>query len=628
MDDRVHSRGQRIRTNLAFSAFLLGAAILAAHLFSIQFDKQISSFYQTKVEQYWHSYECPQGKRGSIFFRDGTLLAGNHKVARVIAEPTLMPEEHRVSICSELAPWVGKSPDKLLAQITAAGTRHGLVLAEDIPVETALAIDRAGLRGVFTKYYFSRVYPQKQFGAAATVGYAGKQPIQRTGLEAKFDKSLTGSDGRIEFRKDARRKRLPGSISSSKLKRDGEPVTTTLDPGVQIICEDELRKAVASANAQWGCILVMDPYNGEILGAATHPTYDPNEYARGNIGVEMNVLTQRVFEPGSTAKPILAAYALERGWLDPTECFICNRLLTINSYTIREADAGHVVGGNAGVPICDIIANSSNIGMARVALSLGQDRVLECYRSMGFFERTGIELPAEAKGFRPCWSDERRTKGKVTWPRITLATSGFGQGMAVTPVQLATAFCIIANGGYAIKPTLILHREEQTPASPDGELSPTPLPGETLISLIDGAPQKIKHLLTSSEAEAAEPTAPAGCPRVLSAQTCQEVTQWLTKVVNVGTGKKASLGRCQAAGKTGTAQVPSRYGGYMAGAYTASFCGFFPADAPRYTVLVVIGQPRGKYYGGEVAAPVFRAVGDRISYMDKLLVMEAAHASR
>jgi cell division protein FtsI/penicillin-binding protein 2 len=116
--------------------------------------------------------------------------------------------------------------------------------------------------------------------------------------------------------------------------------------------------------------------------------------------------------------------------------------------------------------------------------------------------------------------------------------------------------------------------------------------------------------------------------RVLSQETCNEVTRWLVNVIEKGTGKKAKLGRCIAAGKTGTAQVPSRYGGYLAGAYTASFCGFFPAEAPRYLVLVVVGQPRGKYYGGEVAAPVFKAVGDRISYMDKLLVLEAAHASR
>jgi cell division protein FtsI/penicillin-binding protein 2 len=390
-----------------------------------------------------------------------------------------------------------------------------------------------------------------------------------------------------------------------------------------------LRQAVAGVSAQWGCVLVLDPHDGEVLGAATAPTFDPNEYARGNIGNEMNVLTQRVFEPGSTAKPVLAAYAVERGWLNPDERFVCNRLLTINSYTIREAEASHVIGDNSGVPISEIVTKSSNIGMARVALSLGQDRVLDSYSGMGFFQRTGIELPVEAKGFRPCWSEEKRLKHKVAWPRITLATSGFGQGLCVTPIQLAAAYCIIANGGYAVRPTLVIPEDSGAPVAQEAATPPTPPPGETLVSLVENAPTGVQRLLSRGEAQAAEmATDQTGRMRVLSQHTCNEVTQWLINVIEKGTGKKAKLGRCVAAGKTGTAQVPSRYGGYLKGAYTASFCGFFPAEAPRYLVLVVIGQPRGKYYGGEVAAPVFKAVGDRISYMDKLLVLEAAHASR
>ncbi len=386
MDERVHSRGQRIRTNLAFSAFLLGAAVLAAHLFFLQFERQVRAFYVAKVEQYWHSYDNPQGKRGNIYYRDGSLLAGNHKVARVIVEPTLMPETARGEICSQLAQFLGQPEEALQSKVASAGLRHGLVLAEDVPVETALAIDRLGLRGVFTRFYFSRVYPQKEFGAAMTVGYAGKQPVHRLGLEAKFDAALSGSDGKVVFRKDARRKRLPGSVLDEKPKRDGQSVTTTLDPAIQIICEDELRQAVSGVNAQWGCVLVLNPHTGEVLGAATEPTFDPNEYARGRIGDEVNVLTQRVFEPGSTAKPLLAAYAVDRDWLDPQERFICNRLLTINSYTIREAEASHVIGDNNGVAIGEIIAKSSNIGMARVALSLGQDRVYRLLQRNGLFQ--------------------------------------------------------------------------------------------------------------------------------------------------------------------------------------------------------------------------------------------------
>jgi cell division protein FtsI/penicillin-binding protein 2 len=620
--------GQRLRINLAFSAFLLGAATLAAHLFYLQFDPRIGAIYRAKVDERWHSYECPQGKRGNIYFRDGSLLAGNQKVARVLAEPLLMPEECRPGVCAQLAGMIGKPSEELLSKVTSAGDRRGLVLAEAVPIETALAIDRAHLRGVFTKYYYTRIYPQKDFGAAATVGYAGREPELRLGLEARFDEVLTGENGKVEYRKDARGKRLPDSILATKPKRDGESLTTTLDPAIQLICEDELRKARQATRAEWGCVLVLDPRDGEVLGAATEPTFDPNEYARGNIGTEYNVLTQRVFEPGSTAKPVLASYALDKGWLDPDERFICNRLLTLNSYTIREAGADHYIGGNAGSTISEIIVHSSNIGMARVALSLGQDRVLAAYSGMGLFRRTGIELPGEARGFRPCWSEERRLKHKVSWPRVTLATTGFGQGLSVTPVQLAQAYCVIANGGYLVSPKLTLGGRTEQPV-PAGDGEPSLPPGETLLALAAGAPQKIKGLLSGDQAVAAE-LAPGSEARVrvLSEGTCREVTGWLIDVIKSGTGKRAKLERCTAAGKTGTAQVPSRYGGYVRGAYTASFAGFFPAEAPRYLVLVALGRPRGKYYGGEVAAPVFRAVGDRISYMDQLLTEEAGHASR
>jgi len=635
MTERAAYLGQVVRASVVFSAFLLGAAILAAHLFSLQFNEETRSFYTAIVDRHWHSYEFPKGKRGEIYFRDGLLLAGNRKVAEVVVDPGRVSQIDRVS--SELGALLHQRPESLQQRIEAF-TGHGLVVARALPVSLALDIDRQHLGGVYTRYYYERFYPQGDRGAAVTVGFVGPQPVHRGGLECWFDKVLAGTDGKVVYRKDASRKRLPGSVLECRPKSDGESLTTTLDQAVQVICEDEVRRAVSRTQAKWGCILVMDPKTGGVLGAATSPTFDPNEYVQGRIGQESNPLTQLVFEPGSTVKPLVAAYALERGWLDPTECFVCNRELTIDGKPLREAEAGHFVGGNDGVPIRDIIVRSSNVGMARVALSLGQDRVFDCYRAMGFFEKTGIELPAESKGRHPCQDEERRVNGRVSWPRRTVACSGFGQGLSVTPLQLTRAFCVIANGGYLVRPTLVLDQAEAHAQQMRPQTQCLPA-GEKVMDADRGAPGGAASLLAGQVARAAEE--PEGVPahqmttkdllgeRVLSEKTCEQVRRWLADVVqdSHGTGKGARLERCTAAGKTGTAQVPSPYGGYLAGTYTASFCGFFPAEAPQMVVLVVLGRPKGQYYGGQVAAPVFKAVCDRISYLDQVVLGGSGNAA-
>lgn len=622
------SHEPKLGSYIVFSAFLLGAAILAAHLFFLQFDPQVSATYRVKVEQRWHSFEVPQGKRGNIYYRDGSLLAGNQKVARVIIDPKLICDLPQLS--AALAEHLQQPADVLTRKINACNGRF-LVLADGLPIASALAIDRLDLPGVFTRYYFGRVYPHADYGAAATVGYAGRNPEQRIGLESTCDYVLTGRDGRVTYRKDANRRRLPDSEVNELPKQDGQDITTTLHPAIQLICEEELRKAVARNRAEWACVLVMDPRTGEVLGAATDPYFDPNLYAAGQIGVERNVLVQSAVEPGSTAKPVLAAYAIDRDWLDLNKRYVCNRYLTIDGHTIREADAGHVVGGSAGVPLEDIIVHSSNIGMAQVATALKQDRVRECYAAMGFFKQTGIELPAERRGWPPFYYEQRRHKQNLTWPRITLANSGFGQGLTATPLQLAAAYCTIANGGYAVKPTLLINNgadsvaplpepdtQEGLPALPEGEIVVTAPEHGAVAALL-------KPLSAVAQAAQEEPV-PGGRRRVLSKKTCDLMTKWLAEVVERGTGKKAKLEHFRAAGKTGTAQVPASGGGYQKGAYSATFVGYFPVESPRYVILAMFVKPKGLYYGGEVAAPVFKIVGDRISYLDQLGLVEASNA--
>jgi cell division protein FtsI/penicillin-binding protein 2 len=347
------------------------------------------------------------------------------------------------------------------------------------------------------------------------------------------------------------------------------------------------------------------------------------------------VLVHSSLEPGSTIKPLLAAYALDRGWLNEAKRYVCNRYLTVDGYTIREAEASHLVGDSNGVGIEKIIAKSSNIGMAQIAMELGQHRVMEAYESLGFFERSGIELPAEEKGIRPFYYEQKRSRKELRWPRITLANTGFGQGMCVTPVQLASAYCVIANGGYLVQPTLLREigareGEPETPEQNGEEAAPAPQdqPGDAGSAevMIGSAKPRAESMLAAYHSPEDAELSYDPRPRVLSEHTCSTVTAWLQSAVEDGTGKRAKLSRFKAAGKTGTAQIAGN-GGYQKGAYMASFAGFFPVEQPRYVILVLVINPKtGKYYGGDVAAPVFKSVGDRISFLDQIETLGASHA--
>ncbi|MCC7478597.1 penicillin-binding protein 2 [bacterium] len=636
-----------------FSILSLAGAGLILHLYTLQFDPQQADYYRAAVEKQWHSYERPQGRRGNILYRDGTLLAGNRKVARVIAEPELIQDIQNTA--AALAPYIDLQQQEILDKLVNE-RRPGLVLAQGLSLETAQQIDQLGLRGVFTRFYFERCYPSADHGAAMLVGYAGRESFQRLGLERAYDDQLTGEDGLTEYRRDASRRRLPATIKAQP-RRDGAELLTTLHPSVQAICEDELRSAIEKNRAEWGCVLVMQPGSGEILGAATYPYFDPNRYASGRRekdDPELNVLLQKVLEPGSTMKPLLAAYAYEQGWISSTDRIICNRLLTIGRYTVREAELDHVLGGNEGVTIDQVISHSSNIGMGRLALQLGQDKVTQAYSELGFWQKTGIELPGELKGLRPNGGRKDLKGDYRAWPKISLANTGFGQGLAVTPLQLASAYCALANGGYRVTPRTVLALREQGSAAEDdtdpGLLADAGSAGNTTPALTGAdeellaapsaageAAQALERILATGTAHAADNNSKSGgldddslhgadrnAPqRVLSAESCAEAKRWLVDAVEHGTGKKARLERYSTAGKTGTAQIPAPGGGYLSGAYAASFVGFFPAEDPRYLVLVLFYRPRGGYYGGEVAAPVFKKVGDRIAFLDEMALVRA-----
>jgi cell division protein FtsI (penicillin-binding protein 3) len=346
----------------------------------------------------------------------------------------------------------------------------------------------------------------------------------------------------------------------------GATLTLTIDSGLQAIVERELAEGVRAAKADAGTVIALDPKTGAVLALANYPTYDPNLPGEAGPGSRRNRAVTDSFEPGSTFKAILAAAALEERAVRPSDSVFCeNGSYRIGGWTIHD----HHPYGRLTIP--EVIQFSSNIGVSKIAERLGRERYARYLESFGFGRRTAIDLPGEVSGIvRPVKS----------WAHIDLATGSFGQGLSVTPIQLATAYAAIANGGVLQQPHLLTRAVDRT--------------GRVLLDRDDPADDAEAH-------------------RVVSAETAREVSAMLERVVELegGTGGKARIPGVRIAGKTGTAQkVDSKTGRYSR-ERLASFVGYAPADDPGLVLLVMIDNPRGQTYGGLVAAPVFREIMSR-----------------
>jgi len=425
----------------------------------------------------------------------------------------------------------------------------------------AEAVARLGLPGVYTVTEGRRFYPHGSL-AAHVLGFVGVDSQGLEGLEQRFDRVIRGEPQYLEFDRDARgREMFTGGVRAAP--DQGGRLALTLDAGIQEATERELQNGVAAARAVGGAAVVLDPATGEVLALANVPTYNPNEPGdwtdkRWRDRVRNRAITDP-YEPGSTFKAVLAAAAIEERIVTPGELFFCERgRFQTGGRAIHDA---HPYGW---LSFAEVIQYSSNIGASKVGERLGRERYHRYLGAFGFGARTGIELPGETPGImRPV----------ASWSRIDLATLSFGQGVSVTPVQMAAAFAAIANGGTLLRPFVV-----KRIVAPNGEV------------VFENEPTAVR--------------------RVVSTRSARVTTELLRRVVEQegGTGTKARLEDFAVAGKTGTAQkVDPSTGGYSS-KRIGSFVGFVPADEPRAVILVLIDEPGTSSYGGVVAAPVFRAI--------------------
>lgn len=501
------------------------------------------------------SLQLPR-ERGPIVDRNGRILAVTVESAQVYLRPARFPKDRS----DEVARILGISAQRV--QEKAESTSPFVWLTRNATLEQANALQNLGIPGVGYELGRRRVYPRGSL-AGQLLGTVGIDLQALGGVEAAYESYLLGRAPSWQMERDARGQVLATSAPLRSADFHGARVELTIDAELQQATEAALSEAVANSRALQGLAIVMDPHSGEILALAHDPPFDPNHRRDASSGqARLRAITDP-FEPGSTLKSFIAAAGLEAGVVRVDERLYCEGgRYRVGNRVVRD----HESYGWLSFP--DVLRHSSNICTAKIGERLGAERVYATLAAFGFDRPTGIDLPGERNyPLRP-WS---------RWARIHLVTTSFGQGIAVTPMQLVTAYAALANGGRLLRPYAV-----RRVVASDGRV------------LLENHPKQV------------------GQP--ISPETSETITEILTGVVEAGTGTRARLAGLRVAGKTGTAQkVEVGTGRYSPRDRIASFVGYFPADDPRFVILVVVDTPRTVTYGGMVAAPAFRRIGEFVA---------------
>jgi len=514
-----------------------------------------TSLDEAAAKQRLRTIELP-GERGRIFDRDGGDLALSVPARTIYAQPRLIRDP--AGTARKLAPLLGQPAKTILGRLRSGAA--WTYLAREIPVANGQAVAKLDLPGIGVLTDTMRRYPSGQL-ASQVLGFVGTDGSGLAGVEQRYDGLLAGHSGQMLLEQDPSGRPIPQGQRSVEPARPGSDLVLTIDQNIQYVAERALAAAVKQYQAKSGSVVVMAPRTGELLAVANVPTFDPNRFGTSSDEARKDRAVTNVYEPGSTNKVITAAAALDAGVVRPsTKVTVPPELPLCPGVHSFHDSHQH---GTEWLTFADVVAQSSNIGTIRVATKLGPERLAKAELDFGYGQRTGVDLPGETPGI---------VRPQSTWTCPDLGTNAIGQGVAVSVLQMARVYASVANGGLLVQPTLLRGTVDER-----GDYHATERP----------TPK-----------------------RVLSVRTTQTLTSILEGVVREGgTGTRAALDDWTVAGKTGTAQVPNpNGGGYLPGAYVASFMGYAPAEDPRVVVAVVLDRPTKGIYGGTVAAPVFREV--------------------
>jgi cell division protein FtsI (penicillin-binding protein 3) len=508
--------------------------------------------YETRaLDQRLHTIPLP-ADRGRILDRSGEAMALSLPARDVYADPRYVGDAWGEA--TKIAPLVGMDVKDVADRLSVRGSSFVWV-ARQVDLQTANRLEALHLPGLGFLPTSERSYPAGPL-APQVLGFVDIDGKGIAGLEYEFQGVLAGTPGERTQELDPHGQPIVGGIDVERVPVPGSDLVTTIDRDFQYQVQVALEEAVKANHAAGGTVIVMDPRTGQILAMATYPWFDPNDFASSPRGTWRNRPITDVFEPGSTNKVITAAAAVQEHVLGLGQTLSVPWTMRVGDFTIHDAHVHPVEQMTLG----DIVAQSSNIGAVQVADRLGAARMASYLSRFGLGRATGVTFPGEASGIMlPLFQ----------WTDTSLATMAYGQGIAVTPLQMISVYATIANGGEWVQPSLV-----RGTVDPSGRF---------------------------------HAAAPPTTRRVVSTQTARTVSQMLAFTVEAGTGTAASISGYQVAGKTGTARIPKPGGGYYTDRWIASFIGFLPASSPSVVIAAILDKP-ATVYGGVAAAPLFQTV--------------------
>jgi len=539
------------RIKLLSFFFLFFFLLIMAKLFFWQVVKS-KELTNLSVQQYSAFIDLPV-ERGKIFTADNFPLVLNQPNFLLYANP----QQVKISF-SEIIDKLKEFSDGKELKISSLANKNMLwvPLLKNLNEETKEKIEKMAIAGLGFEEYPKRFYPEASL-SAQLLGFVGSdeqgQEMGYFGLEGYFDNELKGKTGKRNFEQDALGRPMPVSWQIEEKTIAGRNLFLNLDRPLQFLAENHLKKGLEKYGASAGSVTIMDPQDGAILAMASFPSYDQANYSIFDPELFRNPVISSSFEPGSIFKTIVMAIGLDTKVVRPNDlCPSCNGPKKISDYTIKTWNDKYYPNSS----ITDIIVHSDNVGMIYVGEKINSSRFYDYLKKFGFGDKTGIDLQGEASP---------QLRNKNDWREIDLATASFGQGIAVTPIQMITAVSAIANGGILFQP------------------------------------QVVRKIFDDSRSITIDPVK-KGNP--ISAETAEQITAMMVEAVEKGEAKWAKPKGYLIAGKTGTAQIPIA-GHYDPQKTVASFIGFAPADKPRFVMLVSLNEPKSSPWGSETAAPLW-----------------------
>src|SRR5882762_1888849 len=495
--------------------------------------------------------------RGQVLDRQGRELARSLDTESFYSDPSEVKNIDET--VRKIASVTGLDRADLIKRFNDAkdANKKFIWIVRRLEMERANKLDALEIEGVYSRKEPKRYYPNDTL-AAHVLGFVNADELGLGGVEQSYNEKIRGEAGKVYLEVDRDRRAFE---SYEVQPHPGQTVVLTIDQLIQYRTEQALQAAVERSHAKSGTAIVMDPRTGEILALANAPSFDPNQPTGVSAESRSNGALQSIYEPGSTFKVVAYSAAIEKGLVRPEDKIDCQMgQITVAGRLIHDHKPFGVL------TIADALAQSSNVGAIKLGLLVGNESMYEYMRRLGFGARTGIDLAGESAGL---------LKSLGRWQPSSIGSIAMGQEIGVTPLQMAAAYCVLANDGMLVKPHVV--RELR---STDGTV------------------------VFQAKLESR---------RALKPETTQALRNMLEGVTLRGTARKAQLDGYTAAGKTGTAQkIDPKTHAYSATKYIGSFVGFAPVKNPAVVIIVVIDEPQGSYHGGDVAAPVFREIAEQI----------------